>query len=328
MSSFTAEQTKELGDIIAKALTDQIAALKINAGTSSQSNLPPPPPASSQQPSSSGALNLFSSPDEIADAYATRTASAPTAVQHSPSFFPGASPSGSGAVANPYAGKNAVLRFPHVEQPVLHAVLSHTINFKELIKLNPRFTQQSAPDQTLQFANGQISVVDKAVAKAFPDMNALLGSFMVYFDVLSFSLSATHGKQAGGWEHGWTLSHGASLFVQHLLQLQQQHTFGSILQYTERFFLYRRAEMLHGHYAGWWAPDGTLSFYLVNLPPAPLKSSASSPASPAAPFKAAKPKADTVCMNFLQGKCTGDTCPYGRQHVRPAPSAAPVATKA
>ncbi|KZV92765.1 hypothetical protein EXIGLDRAFT_692404 [Exidia glandulosa HHB12029] len=167
-------------------------------------------------------------------------------------------------------------------------------------------TQQSAPDQTLQFANGQISVVDKALAKAFPDMGALLRSLM-----------------AGSSEHGWTLTHGASLFVQHLLQLQKQHTFGSILQYTERFFQFRRAEMLHGHYSGWWVPDNSLIFNFVALPPTTAKSSAPSPASSSTSGKGAKPKADTVCMNFLQGKCPGDTCQYGRQHIRLVVSMAP-----
>ncbi|KZV90665.1 hypothetical protein EXIGLDRAFT_720179 [Exidia glandulosa HHB12029] len=324
--SFTSEQATEIGNIV----TDSLAALKkeladlaasIKANTTPPGAPPPPQVPASADPSTStstsGALNLFSTPDEIADAYAARSASAPTAVQHSPAFFPGASPSGGAAVVNPYAGKNAVLRFPHVEQSLLQSVLSHTITFKELIKLNP-VTQQSAPDQTLQWANGQISVVDKATAKAFPDMGALLGALMVYFDILSFSLSAMHGKQAGGWEHGWTLSHGASLFVQHLLQLQQHSTFSSILKYAERFFLYRRAEMLHGHFSGWWAPDTTLQFFLAPLPPAAPKPSASSPGSSSGFGKTAKPKSDTVCLKFLEGKCPGDVCPYGRQHTRPA----------
>ncbi|KZV92146.1 hypothetical protein EXIGLDRAFT_769230 [Exidia glandulosa HHB12029] len=292
--SFTTEQTTEIGNIISAGIAgmkQDLAKLiaEIRGKTSSTTVPLAPPPGTSAATTASGVLNLFSSPDEIADVYAAWAAGAPTAVQHSPSFFPGTSPSGGTAVAIIYAVRAA----------------------------------QSAPDQTLQFANGQISVVDKAHAKAFPDMGALLRSLMVYFDVLSFSLSATHGKQAGGSEHGWTLTHGASLFVQHLLQLQQQHTFGSILQYTERFFQFRRAEMLHGHYSGWWAPDNSLIFNFVALPPATAKSSAPSPASSSTSGKGAKPKADTVCLNFLQGKCPGDTCQYGRQHIRPVVSTAP-----
>ncbi|KZW01422.1 hypothetical protein EXIGLDRAFT_790821, partial [Exidia glandulosa HHB12029] len=326
--SFTSEQATEIGDIVAASVADVKKDLADLVARLKGVTLPPPAPAAATTATpgtaatstASGALNLFSTPDEIADAFAARTASAPTAVQHSPAFFPGASPSGAAAVVNPYAGKNAVIRFPHVDQTLLQSVLSHTVTFKELIKLNP-VTQQSSPDQTLQWANGQISVVDKATAKAFPDMGALLGSLVVYFDILSFSLSATHGKQAGGWEHGWTLSHGSSLFIQHLLQLQQQSTFSSILKYAERFFLYRRAEMLHGQYSGWWAPDTTLQFFLVPLPPVASKPSSSSPGPSSGSGKTHKPKSETVCLKFLEGKCPGDTCAYGRQHT-PAASKA------
>ncbi|KZW01304.1 hypothetical protein EXIGLDRAFT_692812 [Exidia glandulosa HHB12029] len=255
--SFTTEQTTEIGNIISAGIAgmkqDLSELITEIRGKTSLTTVPPAPPpgtsGTSAATTASGALNLFSTPDEIAD--------------------------------------------------------------------------QSAPDQTLQFADGQISAVDKALAKAFPDMGALLRSLMVYFDVLSFSLSATHGKQAGGSEHGWTLTHGASLFVQHLLQLQQQHTFGSILQYTECFFQFRRTEMLHGHYSSWWAPDNSLIFNFVALPPATTKSSAPSPASSSTSGNGAKPKAGTVCLNVLQGKCPGDTCQYCRQHIRPVVSTAP-----
>ncbi|KZW02738.1 hypothetical protein EXIGLDRAFT_759455 [Exidia glandulosa HHB12029] len=346
--SFSADQTKEIGDIVAKGvagieqqLTDLLAKLAVSTPGASQgssaapsSSSVPPPPGSATQITSppppaaaqSGVVNLWATPDAIADAFANQAGAPAAAVQHSPAFFPGASPSGAAATSNPLAGKNVILRFPHVEQSVLLSVLAHTIEFKQLVKLNPRFTQQTAPDQTLQLSNGQLSVVDKAVTKSFPDMNALLGSLLVYFDVLSFSLSASHGKQAGGWEHGWTLSHGASLFVQHLLQLQQSYTFVSVLQYAERFFQFRRAEMLHSHYAGWWAPDNSLMFYLHPLPPVTaVKASGSSPASQSGPNKlsGSKPRNETICTNFVKGTCTGDTCPWGRKHALPAPVVQP-----
>ncbi|KZV78174.1 hypothetical protein EXIGLDRAFT_789128 [Exidia glandulosa HHB12029] len=256
---------------------------------------------------------------------------APAAIHLAPGILPGAA-----ATQTPYAGKSAPVRFPDIEQPVLQSALAHTLDFKDLIKLNPDYYSSSSSDNSVTVVNGQHTVTIAGVSsstntkptKHFPNINALVGSFLVYFDILFFNL----GLDLHDFESTWTLMHGGQLFTRHLLRLSESYSFSAILKYAQRFYNYRRSEMTMNIFTGWWFPDTSLMQELA-LPPrtfqAPSSRQANSTSTPNTGNSGAfVPRHETICRNFQLGTCP-DPCKYGRKHVSaPASSSSTPTTPA
>ncbi|EJD45192.1 hypothetical protein AURDEDRAFT_165735 [Auricularia subglabra TFB-10046 SS5] len=292
-SAFTSDQESALNALFAKQLSELTSLIKNNAPTA-----PPVTTAPTTAPSPTGAPAdpTSATPAELRAATSgpAVTSAVPAAAHLAPGFALGA------GAQDPLAGKQALLRFPGVDQAVLREIMLHTADFRTIAKLNPAYAR-SASEQVFAVSDGKLSIVNRSMGKSFPTLASLLASFSVYFDILCFQLGASRGFEAM-----WTLSHGWSLFQQQILQYHAIFEWNDLLNYIEQVYLRRRAEMMSGTFSGWWSPDHDLqSLYLhtprARAPAAPTSSS--SRASSSRPSNRSLPRSEQPCFLFLDGKC-------------------------
>lgn len=312
--AFSSDQQTALDNMFAKQLAELTALINAKSAQSTPPAAPAAPPAPPAPAAPTTPLDpATATPAELqaaAGVVAPVTAAVPAAAHLAPGFALGA-----GAHADPLAGKQAVLRFPGVDQTVLREVMLHTADFRTLARLNPAYAR-AASEQVFAVADGKLSIVNRAVSKSFPNLASLLASFGVYFDILCFQLGASRG-----FEPMWTLSHGWSLFQQQILQFHAVYEWQDLLNYVEQAYLRRRAEMMSGTFSGWWAPDHDLQSLYLHTPRARAPAVTTPGASTSrTPSQKSVPRAEQVCFNYRDGKCQLNAqgeCPNRRLHSGP-----------
>ncbi|KAF9005387.1 hypothetical protein BDZ89DRAFT_1080041 [Hymenopellis radicata] len=213
--------------------------------------------------------------------------------------------------ANPAAGTSPspslLSCFPEVEAAVITAIITHEFRASDLYKLDSRYRDKSER-RTVEF-NGSTGTLEltgeDSSLKEFKTLNSIIVPLSTYFSILLL-----HAQQAPN-----CARLGAALFTYnaHLVKMASEYEWHAVVAYHMAFFSRHRREMMEGDYSGWPRADIELraDHLYPNRKPGKTTTSTTSTARKSPPVA----PTSTTCRNFNVGTCTGDKCPYGRQHL-------------
>ena len=133
--------------------------------------------------------------------------------------------------------------FPHIDEDILNAILSHDLPAAELYKLDTRRITESQWNMVdLEDSTVQVRSVPSA-REIYRDLDSLLVPLNTYFSIL-----CVHGLANG---QPPTLPCHFFKYNSHLVKIASQYEWHAVLLYHFAFFARRCNDMLLGKYAGW-----------------------------------------------------------------------------